>query len=256
MNECSKDMFIKVQEQRMFLDKRDSLGLSVRGIYEPFETETVQKEIKEGDIVLDIGANIGYYTLIFAKIVGENGKIFAFEPDPTNFLLLKKNVEINGYKNVILIEKAVFNKTEKARLYLSDNTAIDHRIYNPIYKNENRKSINVEAICIDNYFENYAGKIDFIKMDIQGAEASAFQGMSNLLKKNDAIKIITEFFPNGLKAAGTSSEEYLKLLTDSDFKLYDINEQEKKMQSVDVNELLKIYTPEKNNYTNLLCRKK
>lgn len=87
-----------VMGHKMFLDCKDSLNLSINnGIYEEFETNIVKEEIKKGDIVLEIGANIGYYTLIFAKLVGEKGKVFAFEPDPTNFALLKKNIEINGY---------------------------------------------------------------------------------------------------------------------------------------------------------------
>ena len=86
-----------VHGHKMFLDPKDSLRLSIFGVYEPFETDLVQHEVGEGDVVLDIGANIGYYTLIFARIVGEGGKVFAFEPDPDNFALLKKNVEASGY---------------------------------------------------------------------------------------------------------------------------------------------------------------
>lgn len=103
-----KSNFAEVQGHKMFLDSKDSLRLSIHGIYEPLETELAKKEVKKGNVVLDIGANIGYYTLIFAKLVGEDGKVFAFEPDPTNFALLKKNVEMNGYKNVMFVQKAVF----------------------------------------------------------------------------------------------------------------------------------------------------
>jgi len=252
MDRYPKNAFVVVQGQRMFLDQKDSLGLLTHGIHEPFETKIMQEEIKKDDIILDIGANIGYYTLIFAKLVGKHGKVFAFEPDQSNFLLLKRNVEINGYENVVLIEKAIFNKTGKTKLYLSEIAAIDHRIYDPTYKRESRKCVTVEAICIDDYFKNYTGKIDFIKMDIQGAEGIAFQGMLNLLKKSD-VKLIVEFFPNGLKAAGTDPEECLKLLVGLGFELYDINEKEKKMKPINILELLKIYTPKKNNYTNLLC---
>ena len=104
----------------MFLDSNDSLRLSINGTYSEYETDVMKKIVKKGDVDLDLGANIGYYTLIFAKIVGKNGKVFAFEPDLTNFTLLKKNVEINGYKNVVLINKAVSDKTGKLKLFLNE----------------------------------------------------------------------------------------------------------------------------------------
>jgi FkbM family methyltransferase len=242
----------EVLGHKMFLDSRDSLNLSINGVYEPFETELVKKEIRKGDVVLDVGANIGYYTLIFAKLVGENGKVFAFEPDPSNFALLKKNVEINGYKNITLVQKAVSNKTGKTKLYLSDRNLGDHRIYD---SHDGRRCIEIDAIRLDDYFKNYNGKIDFIKMDIQGAEGGAIQGMCSLLKKNKNVKIVTEFWPIGLKRFGIGPEEYVKLLIEHGFKLYEINEQEKKICPANIPKLLKAYTPERGNYTNLLCVK-
>jgi FkbM family methyltransferase len=246
-----KSNFAVVQGHKMFLDSKDSLCLSIYGVYEPFETELVKKEIKKGDVVLDIGANIGYYTLIFAKLVGGEGKVFAFEPDPTNFTLLKKNVEINGYKNVIMVQKALSNKTGKIKLYLSEDNKGDHRIYD---SGDNRQSIEIESIRLDDCFKNYNGGIDFIKMDIQGAEGGALQGMSNLLNKNKNVKIVTEFWPIGLKGFGIEPEDYLKLLLKHGFKLYHTNEEKKEIEEVtNIFKLLEIYTPEKGNYTNLLC---
>ncbi|MFB0524156.1 MAG: FkbM family methyltransferase [Phycisphaerae bacterium] len=250
-----KPNFVEVQGHKMFLDSKDSLGLSITGIHEPFETELVKKEIRKRDVVLDIGANIGYYTLIFAKLVGEEGKVFAFEPDPDNFALLKKNVQINGYQNVILVQKAVSNKTAKIRLYLSEENKGDHRIYD---SHEHRKSIEIEAIRLDDYFKNYNGRVNFIKMDIQGAEGGAIEGMTNLLKKNKSVKIMTEFWPIGLKRFGIDPEEFLKLLMQYGFKLYHIIEQEKKIEPVNISssysKLLDRYYPD-GDFTYLLCVK-
>ena len=241
-----------VQGHKMLLDQLDTLGLAKNGIYEPFETEVIKKTVNKGDVVLDIGANIGYYTLIIARIVGENGKVYAFEPEPTNFSLLKKNIEINGYKNVELIQKAVSNKTEKIKLYLSQDNYGDHRIYDSA---EARLSVEVESVRLDDFFTNYNGAINFIKMDIQGAEWAAVQGMSNLLRKQKDVKIITEFWPIGLKRFGIEPIEYLKLLLNLGFVLYELNEQQKEIMPIDIHKLLEIYTPEKENYTNLLARR-
>jgi len=246
-----KSNFAEVRGHMMFLDSKDSLNLSIYGVHEPLETELVKEEIEKGDIVLDIGAHIGYYTLIFANLIGEDGKVFAFEPDPTNFDLLRKNVKINGYKNVILVQKAISHKTEKLKLYLSDDDSGGHAIYNPC--DGRRQSIEIEAIRLDDYFQDYEGKIDFIKMDIEGAEEGALRGMSNLLRKNKNAKILTEFWPIALKRYGIDPEEYLKLLIEQGFTLYSINLQEKKIKPANICELSETYTPEKENQTSLLC---
>jgi len=242
-----------VQGHKMFLDSKDSLSLTLNGIYEEFETELVKKEIRRGDVVLDIGANIGYYTLLFAKLVGENGKVIAFEPDPTNFALLKRNVEINGYKNVVLVQKAVSNKSGKLKLYLSEDNKGDHRIYN---SHDNRKFVEIEGIKLDDYFKDENRKINFVKMDIQGAEGGAVQGMFELLMKNRSMEIISEFWPIGLKRFGIEPIEYLKMLLSHGFKLYELNEKEKKLDIVNITKLLEVYTIENGNHTNLLCIRK
>lgn len=192
------------------------------------------------------------YTLIFASLAGENGKVFAFEPDPQNFLLLRKNVEINGYKNVILINKAVANNNGKLKLYLCDENKGDHGIYD---SHDGRDSVEIESVRLDDYFKDHGGKIDLIKMDIQGSEGGAVAGMSDLLNKNDNVKILTEFWPAGLTRSGTKPEEYLSSILKRGYKLFEINKKDKRLDPADVSKLLEIYTIEKDNYTNLLCLK-
>lgn len=105
---------IEIQGHKMFIEPADGLEFLIKPHHEEFETEIFKKEIKKGDTVLDLGAHIGYYTLLAAKLVGEKGKVFAFEPEPTNFALLKKNIKINNYQNVIPVQKPFLIKTEKA----------------------------------------------------------------------------------------------------------------------------------------------
>lgn len=232
----------------MFLDPIDTLSLSIWGIYEPLVTELFKREIKKGDVVLDIGAHIGYYTLLAAKLVGEKGKVFAFEPDPTNFGLLKRNVKTNGYKNVILVQKAISNKTEKIKLYLSKDNLGDHRIYN---SHDGRQSIEIEAIRLDDYFKNHEEGVDFIKMDIQGAEGSAIQGMPLILQGSKNVKIVMEFWPMGLRRSSIKPEECLESLVRCGFKLFNINEQKKRIEPITIHQLMQMCTGE--NHTNVLC---
>lgn len=189
--------------------------------WEPRETQIVVEEVKEGDVVLDIGANIGYYTLLFARLVGDQGKVFAFEPDPVNFSLLERNVLINGYRNVTLIRKAVWNETGGLRLYLDDRHKGDHRVYD---SHDGRESIVIDAVRLDDYFQDCSSRIDFIKMDIQGAEAMAVDGMRLLLRRNRHVKLLTEFWPVGLKRCGIEPAVFLRMLLSWGFNVYRIEE--------------------------------
>jgi len=216
------------------------------GLGEPLETEILRKEIKNGDVVLDLGANIGFYTLLAAELVGKLGRVFAFEPEPNNFICLEKNVRLNGYENVVLVRKAVLNKTDRCTLYLSDQDSSTHRIYDMC---DGRRFIDVESIRLDDYFHDQ--RVDFIKMDIEGAEWAALQGMSLLLEKNKHVKILTEFSPSGLKEFGIDPEEYLRLLIKYGFKLYSINERKRRMEPATIGGIMSSLNPL--GYINILC---
>jgi len=227
-----KSNFTIVDGQKMYLDAKDNLSLSVFGIYEPLETSLVKKEIKKGNSVIDIGAFIGYYSLIFAKLVGLQGKAFAFEPQENPFSLLKKNLEINEYKNYVIENKLVSNKNEKVKF---QNKLID-------------------AIKLDDYFLDFPNKIDFIKMDIEGAEMQALEGMTSLIETNDNIRIMTEFHPTELKKFGTNPSLFLKNLRDFGFTIYHINNKEKMIKPVSDDFLLTTF-PAKDSSTNLFCKR-
>lgn len=243
---------IEIDGHTILLDSHDSLGLSKHKVFEPFETEICKREIKPGDIVVDIGANIGYYTLIFARLVGPNGKVYAFEPDPNNFELLRANIEANGYKNVVLEQKAVLNKLGEAKLHISFGNNGDHRLYD---SNDGRSSILVEVVALDEYFKYRERAIDFIKMDIQGAEPGAFSGMRSLVQDNDNLKLTTEFWPAGLQRFGVTGADYLKMLENSSFYLYEIDESRKRLERLDASTILEMYPTESEDHTNLLLVK-
>ena len=228
-------MPLEVNGNRMYLDSRDSLGLLGNQRYEPDEIEFAKNSIHKGDVVLDIGAHIGYYTLFFASLVGERGKVYAFEPDPDNFALLKKNVELNGYRNVVLEQAAVSNQSGRTRLFLCDYNKGMHRIYD---SKHSKRAIDIGVLRLDDYFSDYDGKIDFIKMDIEGAELSAVQGMSSLLRKNRQVTIVTEFTPANIRGFGAEPEHYISLLADSGFSWHDLNDKNR-LEPADFPELLR-----------------
>lgn len=247
-----KSEVAEVQGHKMHLDRGDNMGLSIFGVVEPVMTKVVGGEVKKGDVVLDIGASIGYYTLIFARLAGENGKVFAFEPAPEMAALLRKNVSENGYKNVTIEQKAGSDKNGKASLYLCGDNNMAHTL---CAMHDGRRSVEIETIRLDDYFPAHAGGIDFLKIDVEGAECAALEGLSGVLERNRNIKIVTEFHPKWLKMFGTDPGDYLALLTRHGFKLYNINEKTGNTEAVTAGELLSEYGPEKRTWTNLLCRR-
>ncbi len=179
-----------------------------------FEIELLKKHIKQNDTVLDIGANIGFYATILSDIVGEKGLVHCFEPDSKNFEHLKKTTA--NFKNIKINNKAVGPKTEKLKIYTSKNLNVDHRTYKP---EEYDKEIEIDAVSIDDHLASNP-KVDLIKMDIQGFEMQAIQGMQNILDKNKDIKLISEFWPYGLKKAGSSVTDYFNFLSAKGFTCY------------------------------------
>ena len=244
-------MMTNIDGHKMYLDSKDSLELlKVKDGVEVIASEIMEQRIKPGYVVLDLGANIGYHTLSMAKLVGPGGRVFAFEPDPENFALLKKNTEINGYNNVILEQKAVSDKTNKIKLYLCEECKGDHRIYD---SHDGREFIEIEAVSLDDYFSNYDGKIDFIKMDIQGAELAAFYGMKKILDRNKNISVFTEYWPYGLEKFGYNANSYLIALINEGFQIFNVIEPLQKIEPVKIeNGELSLFMPSYG-FTNLLC---
>jgi FkbM family methyltransferase len=234
----------------MLLDPQDSLRLSLDGVYEPFETRLFAERVNAGDTVLDIGANIGYYTLIAAKLVGRNGRVHAFEPDPGNFDLLEQNVRLNAYWNVALVNKAVSNTNGEARLYLADGNWGWHRIYETP---DAKGHIPTELVALDSFFgaEDLGGDL-VIKLDIEGAEVGAVQGMSHLIQRHRHVTLFTEFLPLGLEQFGSSDREYFDLLRSLGFAIHHINNRTEQLEPLDtIDPILGHLEQEK--LTNLLC---
>lgn len=243
---------VEVLGQQMLLDSRDSLDLALNRIYEPTETALLQELINPGDTIVDIGANIGYYSLIFARATTPAGRVFSFEPDASNFSLLNQNLKLNGHRHVLTENKAATAETGDIELFVSDGSLADHRIYD---SGDGRRSVKIPGIALDDYFANVDGEIHLIKMDIQGAEYFAVQGMRKMLQKNLKVKLLTEFWPFGLKRAGVEAIEYLRLLQDIGLEISTVDEVTGEISLADIEELATRYSTEHaGGYCNLLCR--
>ncbi len=236
----------------MLLDANDSLMLSVFGDFEVFETEFFKKILKPGDHVIDLGANIGYYTLMFARAVGPSGHVYAFEPEPENFRILSHNIRENGYENVSLYNMAASDHAGETALYLSKTNAGDHRILSP---GGSRKKIMVRTGIPDQVLGPAAASaVSVIKMDIQGSEPAAFKGMEKICSKND-LCMVTEFSPMHLAGAGFVPGNFLDVLSEKGLSLYRMDETSKSIMPLSKESLLSKLTRANRRFTNILCVK-
>jgi len=173
--------------------------------------------IKPGFVVLDIGANIGFFSRFLSDKVGATGHVYCFEPDAINFRHLKN--ELKSKTNTTLLQKAVAAESGMLTLYTSNLLNVDHRTY----KHDNyAEQHSIEKMAIDDYINNQF-KVDLIKMDIQGFEMEALKGMKKTLEANPNLILFTEFWAYGLQQAGSSAMEVFDFLTQLNFNVYRID---------------------------------
>jgi FkbM family methyltransferase len=199
---------VAVRHARLKVDLRDrgQLGqaLYLTRTYEPEETAALTRLVSAGSVVLDIGANIGYYTTLFAQRCAH---VYAIEPAPGNVRLLKHNTR--QHRNVTVIPTAISDREGTATLSLSDVNNGDHQLLN----DPSRDHISVPVTTVDALMRRHnIARIDLIKIDIQGAEVAAFRGMQRTLAQNPNAVIVAEYWGHGLKAAGFTLCDWLTAL--------------------------------------------
>jgi FkbM family methyltransferase len=240
---------VHLEGHTIYLDPVDSLGLSVKPAYEAFAVKLVRRLVRFNDVVLDVGANIGYFTLVLAESAGGSGKVFAFEADVENCRILRKNLAVNGYDRVTVESKAVSDRDGKANLYLSLRSCGHHSLFGA---DQEGGSVAVETVSLDSYFPA-GSRVDFVKMDIEGAEMSALEGMRRVLSDNAQLMLLSEFNPVALGRAATSPSAYLDLLITQGFMLHRVDEKTQWLVPTTKETLLQEYTVENGRFTNLLC---
>ena len=231
--------YAEIEGRKMFLDDDDCMLLSLKGVYEPVTTRFVKEMVRPGDVVVDIGANIGYYTLLFSELTGPGGKVLAFEPHPANCALLRKNVEANGLANVEVFERAASNRSGKARLYLDrDGGAMYHSL---IDLGERTSFLDVDCVRLDDFLAGREGHLDIIKIDVEGGEGLALEGMGRILETNRRLRIISEFSPEALRTAGTEPAEHLRKIQAMGFEVRALDGTFREIRPSDIEGLLDSY---------------
>lgn len=179
-------------------------------IWEPDVTSYLLDTLEPGQTVIDVGAHIGYFTLMMSRLVGGAGKVFAFEPDPCNFALLQTNLRLNRVGNVLAERKAVSNRLGRAKLYIAKDNTGDHRLYGT---SAERAVHEVDVVSLDGYSACADVPVHLVKIDAQGLESRILDGMSALIERNRArLSLVVEFAPALLRRAGSDTGDFLGCL--------------------------------------------
>lgn len=203
---AGSDRPLVIQGHKMFLatEGRYPSPDMVVDRYEQATTSLFRQLLKPGMVVVDIGAHVGYFSLLAAKLVGPEGKVYAFEPEPSNHLLLLRNIEINNYTTIRAQRKAVSNRSGSMDLFLSALDSGSHSLHAAGARGVTGTA-RVEATTLDAFLEAEGWpKVDLIKIDVEGAEVAVLEGMRQLLDQRRGLKLVVEFCPLLLQSAGVS----------------------------------------------------
>lgn len=212
-----------VRDNRMALDLTDpgiSQSLLIHGIREPESTQMFEQKLAELQekvnqvTVLDVGANIGYYTLIEADILEPNGRIFAFEPSPDNVSILERNVRLNGYTDLVDVHQVAVGSvpgTSTLQLTESSNT---HHIKDTSESTTNAESLEVDTINLIEFLDGRdiaADEVNVLRMDVEGFEYEILPTVAPILQGDQPFIAFIEFH------ADSSNRELLKQSLDTFF---------------------------------------
>lgn len=226
----------------MLIDKKDNTVSQIilhHKIWEQHITNILNKVVKPSYKVVSIGAHIGYHVVQISKLVGDQGVVYCFEPNPDTLLFLKANLALNDAKNVILSEKAIYseNTTLKFATYNENSNSGGSHVLLKGHKVQNGGTeIEVEAVTLDTALSD-VDKIDVIQMDIEGSEPNAIKGAKKLIERSGNLIVIQEWSPT-MMASHSDVAEYIKFWRDLGYKFARILEHE--LQEMTDQELLAV----------------
>jgi FkbM family methyltransferase len=195
--------------------RRDDHGtvaefLRRKGVYEGDVVRLFHRLVRPGDRVLDVGANIGYFTVLLSRLVGPEGRVYAVEPDPRNFALLQRNIAANDCQNVEAFQLALSDRNGIQTLYTDQESSSVHSLArdNVIVQGD---CVSVKTCTLDDFAKAHIpdGRVDVMKIDAQGAEGAIFSQGESFLTAGE-MTMLLEYWPHGLKSFNTDPEAFLQ----------------------------------------------
>lgn len=216
-----KDVQVDIPLNLKLIVKSDDIGVGIplisKGVYEPLQTKLFLETLQNGDVFFDIGANIGYYSILASSKVGNTGKVYSFEPDINNVQILEENVELNNASNVQIIKKAVSDKSGFVNFKSSDISKGDSAISN----GEDKNNISVPSITLDDFIAESGVYPNIIKLDVEGAEIMALKGTKGLFSRaKQPVGLFIEYNPQSLRQVSEVDPSFLlNILEEYGFKI-------------------------------------
>ncbi len=188
-----------------FIVSENSGWSPIFGRWEPESHKIFVKMIKPGQTIFDLGANNGIHSLLFSKLVGDTGKVFAFEPLADNISEIEKNCALNKIKNIKIVPLAVSDKDGSTSFYLGN---LDKQGSIVGIGSQSGKKIDVQLTTLKTFIEKEKVKPDFLKIDIEGAESNALKGFGDLIVDIKPVFFIELHTPEQDKKVGEILQQY------------------------------------------------
>jgi len=203
---------MRIELDPAMANEKTILGfLSAGRFYEPDVAEIFARVLREGDTVIDVGANSGFFTLLAAALVGPKGRVVSFEPDPTNIPRLRHNLEINRFEHVTLIERPAAHHHEQVSFFVNSDDHGGSALWDPARFPGNVRSqatprvLNVQATTLDTEVERLGlSRVKLLKIDTEGAEYQVLVGARKLIAERQVPFVIGELHEFGLEQLGSN----------------------------------------------------
>ncbi len=239
--------------------RRRSFLLGADGAVRPFRAEvwpayvtrTMLQHVGLGDFVVDVGASVGYHALLFARRVGGRGHVFAFEPEPLHFSMLKMNVAASGQPNLTLAPKAVHNANAVLHLHRADPQRSRYHLY---AAPRDHTSVEVHAVRLDDFFGALDRPISLLRIDLGGGEYAALEGARSIARNHPKMKLVVHCAAASLRAYGATFEGLLDLIAELGFRPFAVDTQARQVVPVSRGDGLgSLSDPDRDLPTHLLC---
>jgi FkbM family methyltransferase len=175
----------------------------------------VQKFIKPGMTALDIGANVGFFTLMMARLAGDSGRVHAFEPSRTTLEKLRRNIEENAFQNITILEVALSDRVEERALHHDEDPSQNR--FGQVVSPAGEEKVACRPLDAE---LGPGATFDFVKIDVEGAELLVFRGAEKLLAANPHAPILCEFNDANARSLGFSIAELARFFLDRDYRLF------------------------------------